>query len=210
MMLRNRPSQYLAATALLICLCLSAIPTFAAVTARISGTVKDPSGAVVGGASVTAIDTDTGIKEGVRADAQGFYSFPSLPVGHYDIEVQASGFKVYRQKGLLLDVNTALTVDVALELGSASQEVTVQAQQVQVETTNTQMGEVISNTKMTTVPLNGRSYTDLLALQPGVSPTSSGQYSANKCVRQLESRQSLRERAKGIIQWVHGEWWQRQ
>jgi len=178
MTLRYRPSRYLAAATFLICFCLSAMPAFAAVTARISGTVKDPSGAVVSAAAVTAIDTDTGIKEAVRADLQGFYSFPSLPVGHYDLEVQASGFKVYRQKGLLLDVNTALTVDVALELGSASQEVTVQAQQVQVETTNTQMGEVISNNKMTTVPLNGRSYTDLLALQPGVSPTSSGQYSA--------------------------------
>jgi hypothetical protein len=177
-MSRYQPSRYMAATALLVCFCLGAIPAFAAVTARISGTVKDPSGAVVSAAAVTAINTDTGIKEGVRADGQGFYSFPSLPVGHYDIEVQASGFKIYRQKGLVLDVNTALTVDVALELGSASQEVTVQAQQVQVETTNTQMGEVISDTKMTTVPLNGRSYTDLLALQPGVSPTSSGQYSA--------------------------------
>src|ERR1700722_17459274 len=177
-MFRYQPNRHLAAAALLVYFCLGAIPAIADVTARISGTAKDPSGALVGGATVTAINTDTGIKETVRADGQGFYSFPSLPVGRYDIEVQASGFKVYRQKGLVLDVNTALTVDVALELGSASQEVTVQAQAVQVETTNTQMGEVISDTKMTTVPLNGRSYTDLLALQPGVSPTSSGQYGA--------------------------------
>ena len=108
-MLRYQPSRYLAATALLV---LAAIPIFAAVTARISGTVKDPSGSVVGGVSVTAIDTDTGIKQGVRADGQGFYSFPSLPVGHYDIEVQASGFEDYRQKGLVLDVNTVLAAQV--------------------------------------------------------------------------------------------------
>src|SRR3984885_7670023 len=199
-MLRYQPSRYLAATALLV---LAAIPIFAAVTARISGTVKDPSGALVGGASLTANNTDNGMKGGVRADGQGFYSFPSLPVGHYDIEVQASGFKIYRQKGLVLDVNTALTVDVALELGSASQEVTVQAQQVQVETTNTQMGEVISDAKMTTVPLNGRSYTDLLALQPGGSPTSSGQYSASSVSGSLNpgnlSVSGQRESANGFM-----------
>ena len=179
-MLRYRSNRYhAAAVALVIFVCLGVLPAFAAVTARISGTVKDPSGSVVSGVAVTAINTDTGIRQTVRADAQGFYSFPSLPVGHYDIAVQAAGFKEYREKGLILDVNTALTVDASLELGSATQEVTVQAQAVQVETTNTQMGEVISDSKMTTVPLNGRSYTDLLALQPGVSPTSSGQYGAS-------------------------------
>jgi hypothetical protein len=151
--------------------------TWGAVTARISGTVKDPTGAVVPGAQVTALETQTGIKSSTVTDSAGFYSFPSLPVGHYDLEVRTSGFKDFKQTGLVLDVNTALTVDIPLELGEASQEVTVNAAAVQVETTNTQMGEVITDTKMTTVPLNGRSYTDLLALQPGVVAVTSGQYS---------------------------------
>jgi hypothetical protein len=203
-MFRHQASQRFAATiTLLVGLCLCATLTFAAVTARISGTVKDPSGAVVSGVAVTAISLDTGLKQAVHADQQGFFSFPSLPVGHYDLEIQAAGFKDYKQKGLVLDVNTALTVDVSLELGSASQEVTVQALAVQVETTNTQMGEVISDTKMTTVPLNGRSYTDLLALQPGVTPTSSGQYGATNVSGNLNpgslSVSGQRESANGFM-----------
>jgi hypothetical protein len=149
-----------------------------AVTGRISGTVKDPTGAVVPGAQIVVLETQTGIKTESRTDTAGFYSFPSLAVGHYELEVKAAGFRDFKQTGLILDVNTALTVDIPLELGPASQEVTVNAAAVQVETTNTQMGEVISDTKMTTVPLNGRSYTDLLALQPGVTPVSSNQYGA--------------------------------
>jgi hypothetical protein len=148
------------------------------VNGRISGTVKDPAGAVVPEAAVTAINTETGARQTIPTDPQGVYSFPSLPVGHYDLEIRKQGFKEHQETGLTLDVNTALRVDVSLELGAASQQVTVQALAVQVETTNTQMGEVISDTKMTTVPLNGRSYTDLLALQPGVVPVSSGQYNA--------------------------------
>lgn len=150
--------------------------TWGAVTGRISGTVKDPTGAVVPGAQITVLETQTGIKSATVTDTAGFYSFPSLPVGHYSLEVKSSGFKDFKQTSLVLDVNTAVTVDIPLELGEASQEVTVNAAAVQVETTNTQMGEVITDSKMTTVPLNGRSYTDLLALQPGVVPVSSGQY----------------------------------
>ena len=166
----------LAVAALIAFIC--SLNVWGAVTGRISGTVKDPTGAVVPNAQVTVIETQTGIKYAATTDVQGTYAFPSLPVGHYDLEVKTSGFRDFKQTGLILDVNTALTVDIPLELGPASQEVTVNAAAVQVETTNTQMGEVISDSKMTTVPLNGRSYTDLLALQPGVAPVSSGQYGA--------------------------------
>ncbi|HYM05075.1 MAG TPA: carboxypeptidase regulatory-like domain-containing protein [Terriglobales bacterium] len=158
--------------------CLLAQLAWGAVTGRISGTVKDPTGAVVPSAQITVLETSTGIKTETKTDVAGFYSFPSLPVGHYDLTVRASGFKDYKQTGLILDVNTALLVDVPLQLGEASQQVTVTSAAVQVETTNTQMGEVITDSKMTMVPLNGRSYTDLLALQPGVAPVSSGQYGA--------------------------------
>ena len=144
--------------------------------ARLSGTVKDQAGALVAGASVTVSNEDTGIKDTRLTNGQGYFSFPALTVGHYDVEVAASGFRDYRETGFTLDVNTVLQVDVTLQLGSANQQVTVSATAVQVETTSTQMGEVISSEKMTTVPLNGRSYTDLLALQPGVAPVTSGQY----------------------------------
>jgi hypothetical protein len=174
---RGAPYRHLlACTAILFGICAAAL--FGAVTGRVSGTVKDPSGAVVVGATVTTVNTETGVKASTTTDAQGFYAFPALAAGHYTLEVTQHGFKEFRETGLVLDVNTALTVDVNLQIGTPTEQVSVNSAAVQVETTSTQMGEVINSTKMTTVPLNGRSYTDLLALQPGVTPVTSGQYSA--------------------------------
>ncbi len=147
---------------------------FASVTGSIAGRVTDPSGAVVPGATVTALNTQTGTKEATTTNEAGFYSFPTLSVGAYDIEVRATGFKTYRQTGLVLDVNSGLRVDAALEVGTVTEQVNVSATAVQVETASTQLGEVIGSTKMEAVPLNGRSYTDLLALQPGVVPVNAG------------------------------------
>ncbi len=150
----------------------------ASVGGSISGVVKDQSGAVVPGVTVIATNTLTGIKQKAVTDAQGFYAFPALSVGRYEIDVQQSGFKHLRQTGLVINVNTALRVDATLQVGTSTQEVEVSSTAVHVETTSTQMGEVITGTRMTTVPLNGRSYTDLLALQPGVVPVNSGEYSS--------------------------------
>ena len=147
----------------------------AAITGSISGTVTDPTGAVMPGVSVVALNTDTGIQTTTQTNAAGFYNFPALPTGHYEVRITEKGFEEYRQTGLVLDVNTALRVDATMKVGAVNQEVSVSSTAVHVETTNTQMGEVIGNTKMTTLPLNGRSYTDLLALQPGVAPASSGE-----------------------------------
>jgi hypothetical protein len=146
------------------------------VTGSISGTVSDSSGAVIPNASASAFNTGTGLKQLTKTNAQGFYSFPSLPVGHYDISIQGQGFKEYVGRGLVVDVNSALRVDVTLEVGAVTQEVSVSATAMHVETTNTQMGEVISSSHITSMPLNGRSYIDLLALQPGVMPVSAGTY----------------------------------
>ena len=145
------------------------------VTGSISGTVTDPTGAVIPGAAVAAHNTETGIESSTQTNAQGFYSLPALPVGHYDIRIKAAGFEEYQQTGLVLDVNTALRVDATLNVGSITEQVKVSAAAVHVETASTQMGEVIGGSRMTTVPLNGRSYTDLLALQPGVVPVASGE-----------------------------------
>ncbi|MGB6485104.1 MAG: carboxypeptidase regulatory-like domain-containing protein [Candidatus Acidiferrales bacterium] len=150
-----------------------AISTPAGVGGSISGTVTDASGGVIPKATVTSTNIDTGIRQSVATDSKGFYSFPSLPVGHYDLEVENAGFKPYRRAGIVVDANTALTVDVVLELGQRSDVVTVRENQAQVETTSTEMGQVITGAQMTAVPLNGRSFTDLLALQPGVVPVTS-------------------------------------
>src|SRR5579862_8828512 len=141
---------------------------WAGVTASISGTVKDPSGASIIGATVTATNVETGIKTTQSTNGQGFYSFQSLALGKYTIDVQHQGFKGYTETGLVLDVNSALVADVTLQVGQVNERVEVASEALHVETVSTQMGEVIEDKQMTGVPLVTRSYTDLLALQPGV------------------------------------------
>src|SRR5208282_707344 len=123
---------------------------------------------------VTATNTGTAIAQTQTTNGQGFYSFQTLPLGKYTIDVQEKGFKAYRQTDLTLDVNSALLVDVSLQVGQTTEKVEVAADALHVETITSQMGEVIEGKEMTDVPLVTRSYTDLLALQPGVISTASG------------------------------------
>src|SRR5262249_41687632 len=104
-----------------ICIWIFMGQAFAGVTASMSGTVTDPSGAVVVGAMVTATNTDTGIAQRQPTNGQGFYSFASLPLGHYELQVAQSGFQSIRRTGLVLDVNSALVIDVALKVGDVQQ-----------------------------------------------------------------------------------------
>ncbi|MGC1686485.1 MAG: carboxypeptidase regulatory-like domain-containing protein [Candidatus Acidiferrales bacterium] len=145
----------------------------AGVGGSISGTVKDSSGALIPKATVTATNSDTGIRQTRVTDDKGYYSFTSLLIGHYDLEVVSAAFRPYRRTGIVLDANSALMIDAVLEVGGRADAVTVVDNQLHVETMSTQMGEVIMGAQMTAVPLNGRSYTDLLALQPGVVPVTS-------------------------------------
>src|SRR5215471_8246348 len=135
---------YLFASAALWLALLSAPIAFGQVFGRISGAAKDPTGSVVPGVSVTAACTETGIKSTTLTDAQGFYAFPSLPVGHYDVQASAAGFKDFAVTGLTLDVNWALLVDIPLTLGSQTEHISVEAAALQVDTVSTQMGEVVS------------------------------------------------------------------
>ena len=144
----------------------------AAVGGSISGTVKDPTGGVVPKATVTATDTDTGIQQNVVTNDAGVYSFQNLPVGHYTLDINATGFRPYRRTSITLDVSSALIVDAMLEIGPTQETVTVEESAVQAETASTQLGDVITAANVAALPLNGRSYTDLLALQPGVMPPS--------------------------------------
>ena len=147
---------------------------FAGVTASISGTVKDGSGASIGGATVTATNTGTGIAQTRNTNAQGYYSFQDLPIGAYEVTVRQAGFKTYNRTGLVLNVNDAEVVDAVLQVGEVKETVTVETGAVHVEMASSQLGEVIESHAMTAVPLVARSYTDLLALQPGVVPVASG------------------------------------
>ncbi len=147
----------------------------AATTGSISGTVKDPSGAVIPGATVTATDTATNVQSKTVSDDKGFYAFPSLPVGRYNVKVAEEGFGTQARNNLQVDANGALVVDLTLEMAEKVEEVTVLENAAQVETASSQMGQVVTGTQMTSVALNGRSYTDLLALQPGIVPMSTQQ-----------------------------------
>jgi len=151
---------------------LSLVPglAWAGINGSISGLVTDATGAVVSGAAVTATNTQTGVQSKATTDARGFYDFPSLLIGTYEVAISQAGFKTFHQTGLAIDANSALRVDAVLQIGATTEKVEVSTDSVHVETESTQMGEVISGKTMTAVPLNGRSFTDLLALQPGVSP----------------------------------------
>ncbi len=123
-------------------------------------------------APVNLRNTGTGIQQSTKSGADGLYAFPSVAVGQYEIDVSATGFKPYKRTSITIDVNQKLQIDAALELGTATDQVTVQANGVQVETQSTQMGDVETSEVITAVALNGRSFTDLLALQPGIVPMS--------------------------------------
>ncbi len=150
-----------------------AVCAWAGVAGSIHGTVKDATGAVFAKAVVTATDTNTGIRTTVTTDNKGSYTFPLLPAGRYEIEIDHPGFKPYRRAGIVVDADSALIVDATLEVGTRADSVVVQEAAVHAETSDTQMGEIIAATQIEAVPLNGRSYTDLLALQPGVVPATS-------------------------------------
>jgi hypothetical protein len=168
----------------LLCLCclflLNAGLVYAGITASITGTVTDSSGGAVAGATVTVTNIDTGIAQTQQTNAQGFYSFQDLPIGKYKLSVEQKGFKTYRETGIVLDVNQAFVRDVSLQVGQVAEVVEVSSSSLHVETVNTQMGEVIEGKRMTDVPLVTRSFTDLLALQPGVISTPSGMTGAFK------------------------------
>jgi len=150
------------------------LPTWCAVTGSISGTVSDPSSAVMSDVMVTATNTAQGLATKTTTDARGFYNFPRLPVGTYDIKVESPGFNPEKKSAITVDADASVRMDFTLQVSQQTAEVTVSetTEQVHVETSSTQIGEVVSQKEMTGVALNGRSYTDLLALQPGIVPMS--------------------------------------
>ena len=134
----------------------------------------DSSGAAVINASVTLRNVDTGLVRTVKTNANGTYEFLSVPVGeNYSVQVELSGFQTTAQTGIKLDVNQKYRADFTLKVYAFQETVEVRANAAQVDTSNTQLGDVISDKKMTTLPLNGRSYIDLMGLQAGVIPVAS-------------------------------------
>ena len=156
------------------CLCLivlvGTLPLLADVTGSISGTVRDKSGAVLANATVTVMQTATHYTRTVASDAAGQYSVLALPPGRYNLTASVAGFEKGVIQNVDLDVNDALHFDFSLQVGNVTATVEVQADAQQIQTTSTQLGTTIESSQILALPLNGRSYIDLLSLQAGVSP----------------------------------------
>ena len=137
-------------------------------TGTIRGTVVDPSGAIVPGAQVTVTLAQAYVNRSSPTSAEGEFVFPALPVGRYTVVVKLAGFREYHQADVEVRIAHVTQVNVSLELGALAQVVMAEAHAPLVETTNTQMGAVVSDREVTQLPLNARDTYQLLQLQPGV------------------------------------------
>ncbi|MDP9339508.1 MAG: carboxypeptidase-like regulatory domain-containing protein [Acidobacteriota bacterium] len=142
------------------------------VTGSVLGVVHDSSGAVVSGAKIVATNVQTNFKQETVSAADGSYRILALPAGTYELTATAAGFRTFTVTGIEVQVNDQLHYDVTLNVGSVSDRVEIVANAVQVQTENTQLGDVIDSKKILALPLNGRSFVDLLGLQAGVAPGS--------------------------------------
>src|SRR5215469_15569794 len=143
---------------------------YADVTGSILGVVKDRSDAAVVGAKVIATSVETNLTHEAVSAADGSFRLLALPAGTYRLTVTAVGFRPFTETDVVVKVNDQLKFDVTLDVGKVTEEVQVTANALQVQTENTQLGDVIDSKKMLSLPLNGRSYIDLLGLQAGVAP----------------------------------------
>jgi outer membrane receptor protein involved in Fe transport len=157
------------------------------ITGSIGGTVLDPSGAIVRSATVTAKQVETGLTRAAVTDHQGEYVLVELPIGHYQLEVEAKGFRRYLQQGISLDVNQTATVSIHLKLGSETQQVEVSADAALVQSTISSLGQTVMEREILDLPLDGRNFAQLGLLQPGVVPLTPGLLEAGGPARQNQA-----------------------
>src|ERR1700683_3423346 len=157
------------------------------ITASIRGTVTDPSGAIVQSASVTAKQIETGLTRVAVTGHQGEYVLVELPIGHYQLEVQAKGFQKYLRQGISLDVNETATVGIQLKLGAETQQVEVSADAALVQSTVSSLGQTVMEREILDLPLDGRNFSQLGLLQPGVVPLTPGLLEAGGPARQNQA-----------------------
>lgn len=139
-------------------------------TGTILGTVHDSAGASVPNAKVTVVEQDTGVTRSVMSDEEGNYVFKLLPVGTYTVRVERDGFQTSIQKDIVLNLNQNARVDVTLKPGSIREQIVVEGDVLQAETTVATVGKVVTQQSIVTLPLNSRNFLQLGILQPGVSP----------------------------------------
>jgi len=173
--LRLAQNVFVWAIALIVLVAVGAKGSYAqAVTANISGTVSDSSGAVIAGAQVVVTNTATGVALTLTSNDQGRYNAPDLVVGPYEVRASKSGFQTVVQSNINATVGSQLVINLSLPVGQAQQTVTVETSVAQVETQSTAVSTLVSPQQMVDLPLNGRNFEQLLNLAPGVTPTGAG------------------------------------
>ncbi|MCL5745864.1 MAG: carboxypeptidase-like regulatory domain-containing protein, partial [Acidobacteria bacterium] len=136
-------------------------------SAGITGTITDPSGAAIAGASITVRDQDRGTTWSTKTNAEGIYALPRIPPGTYEMRIEAQGFRTAVRRELALELNARARVDVAMELGAVAETVEVSGTAALLQTETTQVGTVISGTTNVNLPLNGRNFVQLAILAAG-------------------------------------------
>jgi hypothetical protein len=153
------------------------------VTATLRGTAYDPSGATVSAAVIVVSQLETGYSRAASTGAGGDFVFVELPVGHYRLEAQAKGFQTYIRDGLILEVNQTAIVAVHLALGTDTRQIEVTADPLLIENTSSTLGKTVDQSTVQDLPLNGRHFTQLGTLQPGVVPITPGLSQAGGSLR---------------------------
>jgi hypothetical protein len=170
LVVKGRNVRRLATVCFMACFFLALFATSAfAQEATIVGTVTDPTGAAVPNAAIVITNNDTGVTRNLPTNGDGQYVAPDLSIGHYTVHASASGFKAAETKGITLDVGDRTRVDFKLEVGSAQEQVTVEANAVAVQTDSGEVSNVITGQQITQLATNGRSLYELFALAPGAS-----------------------------------------
>ena len=156
------------------CLVAFAVLTFGSALAfgqeaTILGTVTDPSGAVIANATVTATNTDTGVARTITTNDAGQYVLPDIHIGHYNVKAEAPNLRTAEQKGVVIQVGDRTRVDFAMQVGAATESVTVEAAAVKVQTDTGEQSNLITGRQISDLSINGTSLFQLAALAPGAS-----------------------------------------
>jgi hypothetical protein len=170
-MLALRPRWYVVCLAVAISLSIPTLLSAQGTSGRVVGRTADSSGAILGGVKVTLVNEGTNVSRDTKTSESGDYDFVEVPVGTYRLEFDLTGFKKNVRRGVSLDINQVITLNMTMQVGAAQEVVDVTSEAPLVETTSTQLGAVVGARAVSELPLNSRDTYQLLQLQPGVMST---------------------------------------
>ncbi len=149
-------------------------------TGSIQGTVQDATGAVISNASVILTNLSTQVKHVTQTDGAGVYSFPNMDIGTYNVGITASGFQSYQRTGVVLEVGSAISINVTMTVGSQDQRIEVKAEGLALQTEDVSFKQTIDKNTILEMPLNGRRMTDLITGSGGAAPAPGGDFTGSK------------------------------